>query len=79
MDIAKYKTSKIANKVTLQKYGDSYQFVQRQYNPETGLETAPITGTFTEEQLLAQKTAVQASLDSINEMLADVQILKTSS
>lgn len=76
MDVGKYAVAKASGKVTLQRYGQSFQCIKRQYDAETGVEVAPVIATFTEEELLRQKTAVEETLASIIAMLSDIAVLK---
>lgn len=76
MDVSKYVQSRDSGNVEVKRYGDSFQCVKRQFDPETGSETTPSIATFTEAELLKQKETVSATLANINEMLADIQALK---
>jgi len=76
MDVSKYAESKLAGNVILKRYGDSFQCEKRQFNPETGAEITPQISTFTEKELLNQKDVAMKLLESINAMLADLQLLK---
>ena len=76
MDVSKYAQSKAAGAVEMKRYGDSFQCVKKQFNPDTGVEILPTVSTFTEQQLLIQKDAAEKLLESVNVMLADLQALK---
>lgn len=76
MDVSKYAEAKLAGNVQMRNYGESFQCVNRQFNPDTGAETVPQVSTFTEQELIAQKLNLEKMLASVTMMLADVQALK---
>jgi hypothetical protein len=76
MDVSKYAKAKANNAVEMKRYGDSFQCIKRQFDPETGKETSPAISTFTEAELVKQQEAATKLLDSVNEMLADLRALK---
>lgn len=76
MNVNKYRESQKRGLVTVQKYGSSFQAIKRQYDPETGTETVPATGTFTREEIVKQREICAETLDDLDALLADIDALK---
>jgi hypothetical protein len=76
MDIAKYKAAKAAGTIEIRKYGkNSIGFIQRQFDPVSGEETAPASGAFLRDDLVKTRETLEKDLASVNELLDDVDAL----
>ena len=71
-DYAKMKAAKL---IRLEKYGQQFAAVVRQWDAATGQEIGPSFAVFSKEQLQDEVKKAQAKADSIAAILADVDAL----
>lgn len=75
MNILNYIEKKEKGLIQLIKLGDSYALSAKQYDSNTGLETAPQIVTFTREEIQNQLDGIEHQKTGIAQMLADMDTL----
>ncbi|MCK5014779.1 MAG: hypothetical protein KAS66_13280 [Candidatus Omnitrophica bacterium] len=71
---AKYAELKDKNAVSIKKEAYGTAFIQKQFNPQTGEEKAPVINVINRDEILARKTALDADLADVNLLLADFDV-----
>ena len=75
MNVNKYRASKARGFVTVQKYGQMFQCVKRQFDAESGEETVPQTATFSHEEIMKQREICAETAADLDALLADINAL----
>lgn len=76
MQLASYTTAKAQGALELKRYGQSFQIVKRQFDPDTGAETVPATQTFTRAEIQRQRDEHAKALAECDALLTDLDALK---
>mgnify|MGYP001615419380 CR=1 FL=1 len=72
MQVKNYRESKAKGHVTIKKYGDDFQCVKRQFNPDTGRETVPQIASFSQQEIQQQRDQLAVTIADCDALLADL-------
>lgn len=75
MDLTTYATAKVAGQVAVAKLNDSYVLSVKQYDSTTGQPKDPQVQAVDKAKVQEQITALQAQMDSLTTLLADLEAL----
>ena len=75
MDVVRYLEKKLKGGVTLASVGDSFALEYKKYDSDTGAEIAPEVIAIDRNELLAEKTRLQAQIADIDAVISDMDAL----
>ena len=75
IDLLKYAALKAKGGLQLTKMGDSAVLFVQKFDPDTGEARMPDMGPINLAEVLAVKATLQAQLDGLNQLLADMAAL----
>lgn len=75
VDVKKYSELKAEGKINIDKVGETYVALQKQYDSSSGVETIPITTKLDIEDLQSRQAVLQAEIDAIDIIIADCEAL----
>jgi hypothetical protein len=73
MDLTTYSTKKDTGQVVIAKLNDAYVLSVKKFDPDTGQATDPQIQAVDMDQVEAQITNLQAKIDALNTLLADLR------